>query len=140
MKTCSQCGQIVPPEPGRFFNAPTRKKIYDYVARHPEGVTTGQIMSRVWHEKNMPATTQTVSVHIAHINRALAADDLSIDSTGGPGAVYKLGPLGARRKLTALDVTRIRALASEHTYRQLAKQFGVSYATIGNVLRGETWK
>lgn len=41
-------------------------------------------------------------------------------------------------KLTAADVLAIRA--AQGTYRDIARQFGVTHATVGYIRRGVTWK
>lgn len=48
-------------------------------------------------------------------------------------------PTGKKGKLTAEQVTRIKALKGKKTQLELAEMFGVKYGTIGSIHRGETW-
>jgi hypothetical protein len=43
-------------------------------------------------------------------------------------------------KLTADMVYEIRLLSAELTNRELAKQYGIAYAQVGSIVRGERWK
>ena len=45
-------------------------------------------------------------------------------------------------KLTDEQVQEIRNLyaSGNHFQRELAKQFGIAYQTVGNIVRGETWQ
>lgn len=49
---------------------------------------------------------------------------------------------GERHGLAMLseeNVRMIRALKDKSSYRSIAKKFGVSYSTVGHIVRGETW-
>ena len=51
------------------------------------------------------------------------------------------GELHGSAKLTVDDVLAIRMLARDHmTHRALGRIFGVSHTSIGDVVRGETWR
>ena len=45
-----------------------------------------------------------------------------------------------KAKLSACDVLEIRRLSPEMTQRELGRKYGVHHATIGKILRGESWK
>ena len=44
-----------------------------------------------------------------------------------------------RAKLTAVQVREIRVLASERSYRSLAKEFRVNFSTIGDIVTRRSW-
>lgn len=48
-------------------------------------------------------------------------------------------PGGAKRKLTAPQVERIKAMKGTATQREIAVQFGVAWETIADIHRGRTW-
>lgn len=43
-------------------------------------------------------------------------------------------------KLTRADVDRIRVLAASRSQLEIGRLYGVSYSTIGSILRGRTWR
>ena len=43
-------------------------------------------------------------------------------------------------KLTVAKVCEIRLLSAKLTNRELAKKYGISYAQVGRIVRGERWK
>lgn len=90
-KVCEQCGQLVPPAGPRSLS-PTQRRIYDFVARHPEGVTSEQIKGAVYggDPDGGPESGNIVSVHISKMRPALAEVGVTIRSTRGPGATYRL--------------------------------------------------
>lgn len=55
---------------------------------------------------------------------------------------YANGERHCRSKLKNSEVLEIKRLYSLGgvSYRQLAKQFGIAYVTIGKIIRGERWK
>ena len=91
---CPCCGQILPPAialPG------IKQRIYDYVARHPEGVTRQQVADYAYAERTDggPLTSNScISVHINQINKKwLASLGLRIRGRGGPGSTFTLRAL-----------------------------------------------
>ena len=50
------------------------------------------------------------------------------------------GERNAQAKLTNVDIVAIRSLQGTLTQVQIAERFGVTQTTIGNILRGETWR
>jgi hypothetical protein len=92
MKTCPACGQVIPVA-HIFDNARVKQRIYDYICRHPEGVTRRQVIDAVYgHDPDGgPLVMNVVSVHIQKMNDVLANHGLRIASSGGPYSVYRLG-------------------------------------------------
>jgi len=48
--------------------------------------------------------------------------------------------VSSKRKLAEAQIRHMRALHGKKTYRQIASQFGVSYAVVNDVLNGITYK
>lgn len=92
MKCCPTCGRAFPPKID--VGGKKRQMIFDYIARHPEGVTVHQIMDYVYAEdpNGGPKSTNIVSVQAKHINHYLekSGEPYRIRGRGGPGSVYKL--------------------------------------------------
>lgn len=75
-------------------------------------------------------------VHPGHLAWKTAAEnqaDRHKHGTAGKGCGYRF-------KLTPQKVAEIRSLNGLKTQRELAAAFGVSWQTIGMILRGEIWK
>lgn len=50
-------------------------------------------------------------------------------------------PKSRGRKLTAIDVLKIRVLSDEgRSCTEIGREFGVSGATVSAIVRGRTWK
>lgn len=92
MKICPHCRR--PFAPPINFGGTKRQRLYDYIARNPQGVTTLQCMEHVYADdpNGGPEDPNTISVQIRNINLILARLKSShrIRSTRGPGAVYRL--------------------------------------------------
>jgi hypothetical protein len=93
LKGCPTCGRAFPPvvEVG----GKRRQAMFDYIAKHPEGVTVWQTLDAVYADdpSGGPTDHNVVSVMKLIINRRLEKLGLSarIKSTGGgSGAVYRL--------------------------------------------------
>ena len=93
-RICECCGQIIPP-PNPFHDKPVKRLIYDYIAKHPEGVTRGQIMDTVYANSpdGGPEWANVISVHVKKMNAELAKRGLRIKSTMGPQSIYRLQEL-----------------------------------------------
>lgn len=137
MKTCLACGQVVPIA-NPFGNAPIKQRIYDFIVRHPSGVTTQQIVDHVWKDDadGGPTASTIVAVHIAGMNRMLKAYHAKIRSTRGQGARYRL-ERNPSRKMSNKAVGELRSLKGVYSHRKLARMFGIAYSTVGLILRGE---
>lgn len=88
---CCCCGQLLPPR--IKFSGPVKQRIYEFVAKHPEGVSRYQIMEAVYADDpdGGPESHSTVGVHIMQMNRqVLYRLGLMIRSPSGRGAEYKL--------------------------------------------------
>lgn len=88
MKCCSTCGQGLPPEVN--VGGPVRQRVFDYIAKHPEGVTTQQVLDHVYVDdpNGGPDSGNVVSVHVTNINRRLSG--MKIKARGGPASIYQL--------------------------------------------------
>ena len=86
---CPTCGQIVPPQ---VFLPKMQQRIYDYIARHPQGSNRQQIIDAIyWDDPNGgPDWLNGISVQIRHINKRINVLGIIIKGTGGPGSVYRL--------------------------------------------------
>lgn len=92
MKCCPACGRAFPPKVD--VGGKKRQLIFDYVGRHPEGVTVGQVMDYVYGDdpNGGPESTNIITVQAMHINRYLEKHNqpYRIRGRGGPGSVYRL--------------------------------------------------
>lgn len=140
MQTCQCCGQIIPPK-DPFANCPIKKKIYGYVAKHPAGVTTQQIVAEIYSDAvdGGAESRNVIAVHVAGMNRILKRDGAKIKSTRGPGARYRLERRSTPFKLSIKSVRELRGLHGKYSHRKLARMFGISYSTVGQILRREKW-
>jgi DNA-binding response OmpR family regulator len=91
---CPCCQQIIPP--ARIFEtAPVKQRIYEFIARHPEGVTRDQILGSVWADDidGGPEFGNIVSVHVEKMRPVLKRHGLTITaarSGRGGGGRYRL--------------------------------------------------
>ena len=90
MKCCPTCGRGFAPEVD--LGGPVRQRIYDFIVKHPEGVTRKQVIDSVYADRidGGPEWANGISVLIRLINKQLAGSGFKIKSRGGPGSVYKL--------------------------------------------------
>lgn len=88
---CSECGQLIPPRP-IFGNASVKQRIFDFVAKHPEGVPAKLVFDHVWANDpdGGPLSQNTVAVHLKQMAPILAREGVAIRSSGGPFATYRL--------------------------------------------------
>ena len=99
-RRCECCGQLIPP----FIKiqGPVKKAIYDFVSKHPEGVTTTQIINHVYaNDVNGGPLTNTIRVLVHRLNAELQCFGLMIRSSKGPGSTYTLRNM--RRAATIND-------------------------------------
>ncbi len=91
-RICECCGQIIPPAIGALDNMRVKKRIYECVARHPEGVSRSEIIESVYADDpdGGPEFANVISVHVARINKLIEREGVRIHSTRGPHAVYRL--------------------------------------------------
>lgn len=89
---CCCCGQVLPPSNPFLPSRPVKARIYDFVSRHPEGVTRDQIADFAYaDDPEGGADSRTVTVHIKVMNDAtLKPMGCKIVSTRGHGAIYRL--------------------------------------------------
>lgn len=89
---CPYCKQVMPPRIG-FPGKPVKQRIYDAVAAHPHGITTEELVTRVYEDDpdGGPASTKIIAVHICNMNKHhLRKNGLQIRGSRGRGAFYKL--------------------------------------------------
>ena len=91
LKTCPCCGQLIPPKL-LFPRAPVSQRLYDIVAKHPEGVRREQIADYVYGEdpNGGPDSPAAIRALIWRMNITLRAHKLKIRSSMGRGSVYRL--------------------------------------------------
>jgi DNA-binding response OmpR family regulator len=91
LSCCPSCGQPVPPK-DLFRGQPVKRRIFEYIGAHPEGVTRQQILDHVWADDidGGPEFANVVSVHIKRMRPILERESLTITCARGPGATYRL--------------------------------------------------
>jgi hypothetical protein len=69
--------------------------MFDYVARHPEGVDVWQVLQYVYADdpNGGPDKHNVISVMAKHINNKIQSLGYRIVGTGGPGSRYFLQPV-----------------------------------------------
>ena len=90
---CCCCGQVLPPKNPFAPKMPVKARIYDFVSKHPEGVTRDQIGDYAYAERHDggPDALWVISVHVKQMNdKTLKPMGCMIKSTMGHGAVYRL--------------------------------------------------
>lgn len=92
MKRCECCGQIIPPTVTALDNMRVKKRIYDCIAKNPQGIGRDEIMDKVYGDDpdGGPEFVNVISVHVLRINKLLKAEGVKIHSTRGPHATYRL--------------------------------------------------
>lgn len=90
VKTCPCCGQLIPPT--LMFQGRVSQRLYDFVAKHPEGVDREQIADFVYAEdpNGGPDSEGAVKALIWRMNVNLKSKNLRIKSSMGRGSVYRL--------------------------------------------------
>ena len=91
LKTCPCCGQTIAP-PMFFPRAPVSQRLYDIVAKHPEGVRREQIADYVYAEdpNGGPDSPAAIRALIWRMNIRLKVDHLAIRGVMGRGSYYRL--------------------------------------------------
>jgi hypothetical protein len=95
LKICKCCGQLIPPAL-LFPNCPRRQRVYDFIARHPEGVSAQQVLDNVYADDvngGPDSGNKVVHVFVWYINKVLKSKGLKISTSFGPSAVYTLSAL-----------------------------------------------
>jgi DNA-binding response OmpR family regulator len=94
---CAHCGQVIPPK-HLFDRQPIKRRIYEFVAAHPEGVTRQQIIDSVYADDidGGPEFANVVSVHVKAMRPILEREGLTITCARGPGATYRLRELAEK--------------------------------------------
>ncbi len=93
VKICKCCGQIIPPA---LALPALKERLYDFVARNPQGVNATQIAGHIWaDDPNGGPESYFVAVrtHVYQTNVKIASHGVVIKSCLGPGAVYALRAL-----------------------------------------------
>jgi hypothetical protein len=92
-KICKCCGQLIPPA---LALPPVKQRLYDFVARNPQGVNAVQIASHVWaDDPNGGPEDYLASVrsHVFQMNKILVKQGVAVKSCLGRGATYTLRTL-----------------------------------------------
>jgi hypothetical protein len=91
LETCPCCGQTI--APALFFPRRTvSQRLYDFVAKRPQGVTRNEIADAIYAEdpNGGPDSEGAVKALIWRMNITLRAHKLKIRSSMGRGSVYRL--------------------------------------------------
>lgn len=81
---------LTPFEPDApFVTGTTRRRLVDYLWKHRDGATTGQLADILYAGKDR-GDQRTIAVLIHHANKQLAPHLWRIRSTYGPGSIYRL--------------------------------------------------
>jgi hypothetical protein len=82
IKTCSSCGQIIPPTGLRL--PPIKRRIYDAVQRRPD-ITAEELRCLVWANdpSGGPEDRKCLHVHVAQLNTLLRPHGIMVRSQGG---------------------------------------------------------
>lgn len=92
---CPCCKQIIPPA-RLFLGQPIKRRIYEFIAAHPEGVDRRRIIENVYADdiNGGPEFANVISVHIKKMRPVLKDIGLTISSMRGRGSVYRLVEIG----------------------------------------------
>ena len=101
-----------------------------YIFEHPEGIPEG---ASVLHDCGVFGNP--LCCNPAHLRTGTGSENMA-------DAIRHKGPGAFMARLSISEAEEIRALyaASRMTYRELAKKFGVSTRTVGNVINGRTYR
>ena len=91
LKTCLCCGQLIPPKL-LFPRAPVSQRLYDIVAKHPEGVRREQIADYVYAEdpNGGPESPAAIRALVWRMNVRLRPERLAVRGSKGRGSAYRL--------------------------------------------------
>lgn len=91
--TCCCCGQVIPPK--IVFQGKVKRRIYEFVSRHPEGVGIERIAEYVYAGADGGPENAFVSIRttVWFMNKILKKDGLCIRGTRGRGGEYCLRAL-----------------------------------------------
>jgi DNA-binding response OmpR family regulator len=94
---CPTCRQIVPPR-DLFRDQPVKRRLYQFLLDHPEGVTRRQSMDAVWADdpNGGPEFENVISVHVHRMRPTLEREGVTITCARGPGATYRVKKLSRR--------------------------------------------
>ncbi len=93
LKICKCCGQVIPPA---VALPAVKQRLYDFVARNPQGVNAVQIAAYVYaDDPNGGPENYLVAVrtHVFQMNKKLATHGIAVKSCLGRGATYTLRAL-----------------------------------------------
>ena len=92
LKFCETCARPFPPDVQ--VGGVKRQALYDFIAKHPEGVGNRQVMEYVWADdpEGGPLYCNIISVMIHTINKKLASQghNIRIRGSGGAGSTYRV--------------------------------------------------
>jgi hypothetical protein len=101
IKCCPTCQRPFPPE--IQLTGKVRQRLYDYISKHPEGVSLQDIADYVYAEKpdgGPKWAESSLYITIQRVNRKLLAYGKLIKATGGPGSVYRIIDVEASQRPT----------------------------------------
>jgi hypothetical protein len=139
MKYCPTCNRPFAPE--IQFGGKYRQRLYDFVVKHPEGVTSIQIMDHLYADTpdGGSDSPKIVATMVFRINEILAHHSLRITGSGGPGSVYRLYPADSKeicglRVRKRLRPEEIEAIAKDRRSNRLLEDiYGISDTSIWRI-------
>jgi DNA-binding response OmpR family regulator len=92
MNRCPCCGQVIIAAAGPFDDQPVKRRIYDFLRNHPEGVNRSEIADHIYADDpdGGPDTMNVIAVHIHKMRKRLVPLGLTITGHQGPGSLYRL--------------------------------------------------
>ena len=85
---CKHCGQIIPPQ-SPFRPNSVKQRIYDFVAKHPEGTSSYQIADHVYQDDpDGGSDVVCIRTHIWRMNQQLRAFGVRVHAGSGRYAAY----------------------------------------------------
>ncbi len=90
-RTCPCCGQLIPPVL-LFPNAPVSQRLYDFVAKRPDGVNSQEIADAIYADDidGGPDSLGAIKALIWRMNNRLKPKHLAIRGTLGRASAYRL--------------------------------------------------
>lgn len=97
--TCPHCHR--PYAPVLYVTGPVRRRIVDYIAGRPDGITIGELAELVYADRPQEPSwaANAIKGTVFYANKQLLPQGYRIKSSMGPGARYRL-----ERVVTPIDV------------------------------------
>jgi hypothetical protein len=91
LKICPCCGQLIPPKL-LFPRAPVSQRLYDFVAKRPDGATREEIADFIYADdpNGGPDSPSAIKALIWRMNNRLKSERVAIRGRMGRGSNYRL--------------------------------------------------